>query len=165
MTVGGRKHHRCLLMRATEQADFVGLRPDHSMHNPHAIVGSSLQISPPPFLRQLSACHSRFRRCHSFFTSGTHLVTKILHLSAHRYPRKTCRISKSLCQDAFTNFRQYIPMAQQQDKSYPSPLLHDSPDHSWANRCDIGRTLTIYLQYPTIWDGQRNNFSRQSRTK
>ena len=33
-------------------------------------------------------------------TSGTHLVTKIPHLSAHRYPRNTCRILKSICQDA-----------------------------------------------------------------
>ena len=66
-------------------------------------------------------------------TSGTHLVTKIPHLSAHRYPRNTCRILKSLCQDAFTNFRQYIPMAQQQDALYLSSSLHDFPDHSWAD--------------------------------
>ena len=62
------------------------------------------------------------------FKSKTHLVTNILHLSAHQYPHNACRISKSICQ-AFTNFRQYIPMAQQQDKLYLSSLLHDSPGH------------------------------------
>ena len=164
MTVGGRKHHRCLLMRATEQADFVGLRPDHSMHNPHAIVGSSLQISPPPFLRQLSACHSRFRRCHSFFTSGTHLVTKILHLSAHRYPRKTCRISKSLCQDAMHS----VDTTPWYSRKMYCIFCHCSMTFQiirGSNQCDIVRAVPSHLQYPTIWDGQRNDFNRQSRTK
>ena len=38
-----------LLLRldALERAEVVGLPPDLSMHNPHAIVGSSLQVSLP----------------------------------------------------------------------------------------------------------------------
>ena len=70
--------------------------------------------------------------------SKTHIGVKCLHLSAYRYPRNACRISKSICQDAMRSFCRYIPMAQQQDASYLSSLLHDSPDHSWVDRCDIG---------------------------
>ena len=50
MTVGGRKHHRSLLMRATEQVDVVRLRPDHQMQNLLKIVGSSLQVLLLPIL-------------------------------------------------------------------------------------------------------------------
>ena len=71
-------------------------------------------------------------------TSKTYLAAKISHLSAHQYPLDACRISKSICQDAMRSFCRYIPMAQQQDASYLSSLLHDSPDHSWVDRCDIG---------------------------
>ena len=97
--------------------------------------------------------------------SKTHIGAKCPHPNVYQYPRNACRISKSICQDAFNAFRRYIPMAQQQDASYLSSLLHDSPDHSWADRCDIGRTLPSHLQYPTIWDGQRHDFNRQSRVK
>ena len=34
--------------------------------------------------------------------SKTHIGAKCLHLSVYQYPRNACRISKSICQDAFT---------------------------------------------------------------
>ena len=97
-------------------------------------------------------------------TSGTHLVTKIPHLSAHRYPRNTCRILKSICQDAMHS----VDTTPWHNNKMHCIFRHRSMTFQiirGPTQCKIVRTLPSHLQYPTIWDGQRTDFNRQSRTK
>ena len=97
-------------------------------------------------------------------TSGTHLVTKIPHLSAHRYPRNTCRILKSICQDAMHS----VDTTPWYSRKMYCIFCHCSMTFQiirGSNQCDIVRAVPSHLQHSTIWDGQRNDFNRQSRTK
>ena len=84
-------------------------------------------------------------------TSGTHLVTKILHLSAHRYPRKTCRILKSICQNAMHS----VDTTPWHNNKMHCIFCHSSMTFQiirGPNQCDILRAVPSHLQYPTIWD-------------
>ena len=61
--------------------------------------------------------------------SKTHIGAKCLHLSAFRYPRNACRISKSICQDAFTK-----------------PSVDKSPWHNEKmNRIFSNRSITYQI--------------------
>ena len=97
-------------------------------------------------------------------TSGTHIDAKCPHLSAYQYPRNACRISKSICQ-ATEPFVDTIPWY---NKKIYRVFHHRSitcQNTRGPTQCDIGRTFPNHLQYPTIWHGQRNDFSRQSCIK
>ena len=97
--------------------------------------------------------------------SKTHIGAKCPHPNVYQYPRNACRISKSICQDAFNLFRRYIPMAQQQDALYLSSSLHDFPDFSWADSMRHCKSCAQSSAISNNCDGQRNDFNRQRRIK
>ena len=100
-------------MRTTERVDVARLSPDHQMQNPLRSVSSSLQVSPPPFLRleRILSPNSASERS-----------------SISSQDLQNFEITLSRC----NAFRRYNPMVQQKDVLYLLSLLHDFPDHSWV---------------------------------
>ena len=88
MIDSGQKYRCPLLMRAAEQADIVGLPPDHQVRNLYGIVG-------------LSDLHSRFHRRRSFIPCAPRrqdTASERWSVSARRFRQSW----KSICWDAFT---------------------------------------------------------------